>query len=41
VVLAWDLYADATQADAIVQRNGVTHAGFLPANTPIKVLALQ
>jgi prophage DNA circulation protein len=40
VVLAWDLYADANRADEIVTRNGIVHAGFLPTNTPLKVLEL-
>ena len=37
IVLAWDLYADASRASEIVDRNRVAHPGFLPRS--VEVLA--
>ncbi|MEW5904927.1 MAG: DNA circularization N-terminal domain-containing protein [Pseudomonadota bacterium] len=39
VVLAYQLYGDATRADEIVARNHVRHAGFVPGGEPLEVLA--
>lgn len=37
VVLAYDLYEDATRSDELVRRNGLQHPGFVPPE-PLKVL---
>lgn len=37
VVLAYDLYGDASRSDELVGRNGVRHPGFVPIK-PLKVL---
>lgn len=38
VVLAYDLYEDASRSDELVVRNGVRHPGFVPPE-PLKVLS--
>lgn len=37
LLLAWDLYADATRAPEIVNRNGVEHPGFVQGGVPLAV----
>jgi hypothetical protein len=39
LVLAYDLYEDATRADAIVTRNDLPYSGFVPAAEPLLVLS--
>lgn len=38
VVLAYDLYEDASRSDELVRRNGLSHPGFVPPE-PLKVLS--
>jgi len=38
LVLAYQLYGDATQDQMIVGRNNIVHPGFVPAGSPIEVL---
>jgi prophage DNA circulation protein len=38
LVVAYELYADATRGDEIVRRNSIRHPAFLPAATPLLVL---
>lgn len=38
LVLAYELYADAFRADDIVAENAVRHPGFLPVDSPLRVL---
>lgn len=38
LVLAWDLYGDASRESEIVARNNVPRPGFLPAGVPLQVL---
>jgi prophage DNA circulation protein len=39
LVLAWDLYEDATRAVEIIDRNAIRHGGFIAAGTELRVLA--
>jgi prophage DNA circulation protein len=39
LVLAWDLYEDATRAVEIIDRNAIRHGGFIAAGTSLQVLA--
>lgn len=38
LVLAHTLYGDATRADELIQRNEISHPGFMPAGTDLEVL---
>ena len=39
LALAWELYGDATRADELVRRNGLSHPGFVPAGVALEVLS--
>lgn len=39
LVVAYDLYEDASRDEEIITRNKVNHAGFVPGGTPLEVLS--
>lgn len=39
LVLAYELYGDASRADDLVERNGIEHPGFVAGGVPLEVLS--
>lgn len=40
IVIAWELYGDATREQEICQRNGIADPGFVQGGTPLEVLSV-